>query len=368
MNPFSSLTDAGHAPSGKKSLGRVPWLECVFLVVAVGLLLSSPNSTSVKALSLIFSSIILEAVPFMLFGSVVGGLIEAFVSRERMAEILPRRGWLTVLMAAGAGLAFPICECAVVPVVRRLARKGLPAGAAIAYLLGGPIVNPIVAASTAMAYKLDWLVVLLRVGCGYLIAVGIGLLMNRLFRAGEVFRADLHDHDEGTGCSCGCGHDHHHNHEMSHEHHNHPAQHGKTPFGSKLIAAFGHAADDFLAVGHFLVIGAFLAAVAQTYVNRAAFVQLADVPVLPSVLMMALAVSLNLCSEADAFIAASFRGLVGLPGQMAFLLTGPMFDLKLLLMYQSVFRKRAIAALSLLILLVVFLAVLGIELVGGRSV
>jgi uncharacterized membrane protein YraQ (UPF0718 family) len=92
--------------------------------------------------------------------------------------------------------------------------------------------------------------------------------------------------------------------------------------------------DVFLAVGHYLVIGAFIAALAQTHIDRSSFLSLTAAPVLSSVLMMALAILLNLCSEADAFIAASFRGLMPIPAQMAFLLTGPMLDLKLLLMYQ----------------------------------
>jgi hypothetical protein len=137
------------------------------------------------------------------------------------------------------------------------------------------------------------------------------------------------------------------------------------PFGQKFGAAFQHAADDFLAVGHFLVIGAFIAALAQTFINREVFLGLARHPVLPSLMMIALAVLLNLCSEADAFIAASFRGLMPLPGQMGFMLTGPMFDLKLLLMYQGVFRKRAIAVLTGLILIAVLAATLGMEFLGG---
>jgi uncharacterized membrane protein YraQ (UPF0718 family) len=129
--------------------------------------------------------------------------------------------------------------------------------------------------------------------------------------------------------------------------------------------AFSHAKDDFLAVGHYLVIGAFIAALAQTYIDRSSFLSLAASPVLCVVLMMALAILLNLCSEADAFIAASFRGLMPIPAQMAFLLTGPMFDLKLLLMYQSLFKRRAIVVLASLILVAVLVTAIGIEMLNG---
>jgi uncharacterized membrane protein YraQ (UPF0718 family) len=141
--------------------------------------------------------------------------------------------------------------------------------------------------------------------------------------------------DHAGALQCGCG-----------------TSHGAPPerFWDRVRSAFGHAMDDFLAVGHYLIIGAFIAALAQTYIDRSSFLNLANAPLLSVVLMMGLAIFLNLCSEADAFIAASFQGLVSIPAQMAFMLTGPMFDLKLLLMYQSVFNRRAIVVLALLIL------------------
>jgi uncharacterized protein len=148
------------------------FLLVLFVVFAYGILAYAPDSTSIQTLSIVFASIMLEAIPLMLFGALVGGLIEAFVSRERMTSLLPKHGPTTVLLAAGMGVLFPVCECAVVPVVRRLLGKGLPAYAAIAYLLGGPIVNPIVAVSTALAYKFDWRVAGLRLVLGYLIACG----------------------------------------------------------------------------------------------------------------------------------------------------------------------------------------------------
>jgi uncharacterized membrane protein YraQ (UPF0718 family) len=149
----------------------IDYLPALFLAAAFFFIPSGSESSTLNSLAIVFVSIVLEAIPFMLIGSLVGGFIEAFVSRERMAKLLPQKGWLTVCVAAGAGIVFPVCECAVVPVVRRLIGKGLPLSAAIAYLLGGPIVNPIVAASTALAYAFDWRIVILRLSLGYGIAV-----------------------------------------------------------------------------------------------------------------------------------------------------------------------------------------------------
>lgn len=407
---MASSCCSSHKETPRQALWREAglFLLAVFVVFAYGMLAINPDSTPIRTLSLIFASIMLEAMPFMLFGALVGGLIEAFVSRERMTSLLPRRGWVTVLLAAAMGVLFPVCECAVVPVVRRLAKKGFPATAAIAYLLGGPILNPIVAASTALAYKFDWQVVGLRMLLGYGIAVTVALLMGRIFGKQPILAERVqetpHDHSPHDHChhdhkpeaeapesQCGCGH--HHDHEKAppshdhsshdHCHHDHEPEaeaaesqcgcghhhdHETESIRARLAAAFRHGADDFVAVGHFLVIGAFIAALAQTFIDRNVFLAVAEKPVLPSMMMILLAVLLNLCSEADAFIAASFRGLMPLPAQIAFMLTGPMLDLKLLLMYQGVFRRRAIVALAGLILLAVSVVAIGLEfLLGGLA-
>lgn len=337
-------------------LGKL--LKFMLMLLALAVLCFFCNRTGVRSFSIVFVSIVLEALPFMLVGACVGGLIEVFVSRERLATHLPKRPWAMTCLAAALGIVFPVCECAVVPVVRRLTGKGLPLAAAVAYLLGGPIVNPIVAASTMLAYKMDWWVAAIRLLCGYAIAVFVALAMGRLFarRPALLVLPDMrahtqNDHKTAThshGCSY-CEHD---------------AQLVSTGLIGKLAGAFRHASNDFLAVAHYLVIGAAVAALAQTIVDRRLFLNLSALPIVPSLLMMGLAILLNLCSEADAFIAASFRGFLSLPAQMAFMLTGPMFDLKLLLMYQTVFSRRAIIALASLILLAVLVVVAGLELLG----
>ncbi len=343
-----------HAPPRKEPSPRprsTMNTPAVFLFLVLLIMPIVMESGEFSTLGLIFVSIILEAMPFMLLGAFVGGMIESFVSPERLERLLPRRQWVGVFAAAGAGFVFPVCECAVVPVVRRLVGKGLPLSAAIAYLLGGPIVNPIVAASTALAYAFDGRMVLLRLGLGYGIAVTLGLVVGRFFEASSALTSSENPNN-------------------GHMHHCDVCRHvggksGETaavftcsPPGSrwrgKLMSALRHGGEDFFAVGHYLVMGAFVAALAQTYIDRSAFVAMMEAPAISIGLMMLLAVLLNLCSEADAFIAASFKGLMPVSAQLAFMLTGPMFDLKLLLMYQSLFRKRLIVVLASLILMTVF--------------
>jgi len=344
-HPISSFRSSDTA----RKATSIDYLPALFLVASLFFLPIGSESDTLNSLAIVFVSIVLEDIPFMMIGSLVGGFIEAFVSRERLASILPRKGWFTVCIAAGAGIVFPVCECAVVPVVRRLIGKGLPFSAAIAYLLGGPIVNPIVAASTALAYAFDWRIVILRLCLGYGIAVFIAMLMGKFFTGAEAIKdkRSVLDKDVSLMCECGC------------------SQTTADSWSEKSRAAVHHAMDDFLAVGHYLIIGAFIAALAQTYIDRSSFLALSDIPVLSVILMMALAILLNLCSEADAFIAASFQGLLSVPAQMAFMLTGPMFDLKLLLMYQYIFKRRTIFVLASLILAVVLMVSVGLELLNG---
>ena len=328
----------------------IPWgtiLESLFLVYAVAILIQLGKGPYIRTLAITFTGIILEALPFMLIGALVGGFIEGFVSEKRIASILPNGKYRTVFLAAAMGMIFPVCECAIVPVVRKLVHKGVPLSAAVAFLLGGPIVNPIVMVSTAVAYRMDWRVGIVRLVAGYIIAVAIGFVMGELFTKTPAFLRDgpEHVHD---GCES-CGHAHTH-----------------TEGGwSRVTGALAHAAGDFFHIAHYLVIGAFVAASIQTSVDRSAFLFFSGSPYLSIVTMMALAVALNLCSEADAFVAASFQFTVPFSGQMAFMVLGPMLDLKLLFMYVALFRKRAIVALSSMTATAVFCAMIVLQIFIG---
>ena len=122
-----------------------------------------------------FLGIFIEAAPFLLLGTLVSGLIEAFVSRELIARLMPRSAFLATVLGGLLGFAFPVCECGVVPVARRLMHKGLPVSVAVSFLLAAPIMNPIVLASTFAAF--GWGPVLIgRFVIGGLVAIGVGLI------------------------------------------------------------------------------------------------------------------------------------------------------------------------------------------------
>mgnify|MGYP005847143199 CR=1 FL=1 len=340
-----------HSPRAHK-IGAGHLAEGIFIIVAVVLLVFWRETSAIKNLAITFVAIVFEALPFMLLGSFAGGLVEAYISRERMTQVIPtgKRG---VFIAAGLGFVFPICECAVVPIIRRLLGKGMSPSAAIAYLLAGPIANPIVLLSTATAYNFQWSPAFIRIILGYVIAVSTGLLLLRMFGA-KLHSTMLRDNcsEDGKTPLCSCGEEH--SCEMTHELH-------RREGGTRLWEALAHGASDFLDTGRFLIVGAFVAATVQTVFSREMLSVLADYPVIGIGSAMAMAVVLNLCSDADAFVAASFRSTWSFASQMAFMLLGPMLDIKLVFMYRSVFRSRFIMVLASTIIVLVFLAAFAIH-------
>ena len=126
-----------------------------------------------------FISMILEALPFILIGSIVSAVIQMYISEELVKKILPKNKFISIIFAAFAGVFIPICECAIVPIAKSLIKKGVPVGVSIVFMLCVPIVNPVVMASTFYAFN-DIRVVLIRVFGGILCAIIIGILIDLL--------------------------------------------------------------------------------------------------------------------------------------------------------------------------------------------
>ena len=341
--------DEVNRPIPVVTLSPVRWMLWIFLAAAYLIPLAIYRTNVWHSFSITFVAILLEAMPFMLLGSLIGGVVEVLIPREWIGARLAgnRRG--VIFLAAALGLVMPVCECAIIPIGRRLLRKGAALPAVLAYLLAGPIVNPVVAASTAVAYGFNWSAVLMRMILGYLIAVCVSFAMARWFPSASALLPAMsspHGHDDA--CSCN---------------HHHEAEGSVAGFWARMGFILRHGADDFLDAGRYLVFGAFAAALLQTVIARGTFLALAETRGFSILSMMGLAFSLNLCSEADAFVAASFRTILPFSAQLAFMLLGPMLDVKLVLLYSLFLRRRAIFALSLAIALLVFLFSMGVGMI-----
>ncbi len=295
---------------------------------------------SLRILVSIAAAIVLEAMPFLAAGSLLSAIVEVCVPSERLLRLVPRATGGRIAAGIGAAFVLPTCECGVVPVVRRLLRKGVPPTTALAYLIAAPILNPIVLVSTYVAFRGDGTMVGARAGVAGLVAFAVGWLVR-----GRDVSAVLRDPGAGDGHGHGHGHDH---------------GSGDGDGGpGRLRAVLHHAADDFLSMGAWLILGALAAALIKVSLPPETFAVLEHDTLAAVGGMMGLAVALSVCSEADAFVAASF---VTLPAaaHLAFITLGPMVDLKLLGLYAATFRARTVAILVFVPTVLVFLACLAL--------
>jgi uncharacterized protein len=299
-----------------------------------------------------FLALAFEGLPFVLVGSLISGFIAAFVPSRIITRFLPKNRFLATLVSGLLGLIFPVCECGVVPVVRRLLDKGLPLSCGLTYMLASPIVNPLVAISTYAAFRGQHpeLNTAVRLICGYLVAVVVGLSVSRLDPArllgGKAIprRSPLSPRLQTTSrrrsaLSIAAMPDA-------------PDASRSVSVMQRLIGAIQLASDDFIDTAIYFMIGAAVASVFNTAVDQRIILPLASSPILSVVAMMLIAGVLTLCSTSDAFIAATFTSFP-IPARMAFLIFGPMFDFKLLFLYSALLKKRTVVALGVGLFIIV---------------
>jgi uncharacterized membrane protein YraQ (UPF0718 family) len=277
----------------------------VLLVVFRNPLASLVSGDRLTTWVTVFVSVMVQAVPFLVFGVVLSAVIAVFVPRSFWARALPRHPALAVPVAGAAGVVLPGCECGSVPIAGSLIRRGVTSAAALAFLLAAPAINPIVLAATAVAFPGRPEMVLARAAASLVVAVLMGWLWLRLGRADWIrlpHRPDLDDASKGRA----------------------------------FWAAVRH---DVVHAGGFLVLGAMAAATINVVVPEAWLQSLAANPVLSVLALAVLAVLLSICSEADAFVAASLSQF-SLTSRLVFLVVGPMVDLKLISMQTGVFGRR----------------------------
>ncbi len=290
--------------------------------------------------SLSFLSVILEGVPFLLLGSLLSGIVDVWVSPATVSRIVPKNRFLSVVTGGLLGLIFPMCECGSVVVIRRFLKKGLPLGCAVSYMLAAPIVSPIVAFSTWAAFRGQHAGTMTasRLLLGFVIASLTGLLLQKL-RPDQILQPDVLPNATAKRASLTIASEPSTSAETS------DAEIGATTL-QRLAEALRTAASDFLDVAFFFVIGTLVTSLLGTAINRSVIDPLASNTPLAIFGMQGLASLLALCSTTDAFIAAS--GFIAFPAsaKLAFLVFGPMFDLKLFWLYNLLFKRRVIVALA----------------------
>ena len=292
---------------------------------------------------LLFLSIIVEGAPFILLGTLISGIIDAYLPPGLIDRWLPKNKVLAVFLSGLLGAIFPVCECAVVPVIRRLIRKGLPVSCAITYMLSAPIINPIVVVSTMKAFSSSVgqfslrqtetavaygpaFMTSSRLIIAFLVTVAVGLVVLKV-RNQSILRAGVLPRTSNFGRA----------------EEDAPAATGVGP--NRLILAMRTTMRDFLETAMYFTIGVAITAVFKAYVTEDLILLFNQSEVTGIGLMMVLAFVLSLCSTSDAFIAANFP--VPQSAKLAFLVFGPMMDVKLVFMYLSVFKPRFVFILAI---------------------
>ncbi|MEG4999336.1 permease [Microcoleus sp. B4-D4] len=344
----------------------------------------------------LFLSLLVEAIPFLLLGVLFSGLLLGFVDERKLVSRIPRNPLLGALMGSSIGFLFPVCECGNVPVARRLLMQGVPAPAAIGFLLAAPTINPIVVWATWTAFRDQPEIVVLRVVFSLFIATIIGwvfsaqadlrpLLHPSVARAIPLPKPEFSEKNLaqentplllqsgtfmlGQGGAVPI--------ESLLQEEWKPLPTGKIEKTSKPSSMFHPVSRERLRLlldsmvqelrelGGVLVIGSAIAAIIQVGAPRELILNLGQGPVSSILAMLLLAAVVSICSTVDAFFALSFAATFTSGSLLAFLVFGPMIDLKGIGLMLSIFKGRAVIYLIVLAAQLTFLMTLAVNLYLG---
>ncbi|MGG5310370.1 permease [Enterococcus sp. DIV1304_2] len=293
-----------------------------------------PNS--VLQMGTIFLSIVIEALPFVLLGCIISGALQVFLTPERIKRWLPKNRFLSIIVGSILGFFFPSCECGIVPIVHQFVKKGVPVHTAFAFMLTAPIINPVVIFSTFIAFGNTWKMAGLRMLGSFIVALIVGVWLAYI-QKGTILKSSF---DSALV-------------EPNSHTHKHEEEEAIAPqkWGHRILHVLTHSIDEFFDTGRYLIIGGLIAAGMQTYLPTRVMLTLGSTKLLAILIMLVLAFTMSLCSEADAFIGSSLLSLFGTAPVVAFLVFGPMVDIKNLLMMKRYFNTRFIVSLIGLIAL-----------------
>jgi len=326
----------------------------------------------------LFLSLLVEAIPFLLLGVLLSGLMLLFIDERKLIAHLPRNPLLAALAGSSIGFLFPVCECGNVPVARRLLMQGASAPVAIGFLLAAPTINPIVIWATWTAFRDQPEIVILRVVFSLFIATLIGwvfsaqadlrpllqpavaaaipqsqvppstpessrLLQSGTFllaQPGKPIRMDTTELQATLVASSTTS----------------------KPLPDRLQLLVANTIQEIRELGGVLVLGSLVAAVIQVAIPRELILSLGQGPVTSIIAMLTLGAVVSICSTVDAFFALSFAAAFTSGSLLAFLVFGPMIDLKGLALMLTIFRGRAVIYLFALAAQLTFLLTLFVNL------
>lgn len=292
----------------------------------------------------IFTSILIEGLPFILIGSFISSLIQNFISKEFILRLFTDNIFLSCITAAFAGLIFPICDCGTIPVAKGLIQKKVPIAACVTFMLAAPIVNPITIISTIYAFQGSKSIVICRIGSGIIISILVGLAMHFSTKKSDYI---LKDNNNSFACECAIC--------------NESSIYQKNII-QKMKDIFLHTGNEFFNIGKFMIMGTLLSSLFQCFISINNNIYIPNDNRSSLIIMILLSFFLSVCSTSDAFIAKGFLSIFSINSIMGFLVTGPMLDIKNTFILFGNFKKSFVIKLIFFILTISFAVLINIKL------
>ncbi|CEJ43440.1 permease [Umezakia ovalisporum] len=319
----------------------------------------------------IFLSLLVEAMPFLLFGVLFSSVLLIFIDERYLADKMPKNPVLGALAGSLIGFMFPVCECGNVPVARRLLMQRVPTAVTIGFLLAAPTINPIVIWATWLAFRDQPEIVVLRVVFSLSIAVIIGIIFSfqqdinplvqpaiaRYLKFNPPIQPENQGSSTGSAVQTPSGV---------------PSVlksgtyilggkpgltqrldpnllQGTTPAASrsksvmdKLALVLDNVIQELRELGGVMILGSAMAASVQVFAPRELILSLGAGHISSIVVMLILAAVVSICSTVDSFFALSFASAFSSGSLLAFLVFGPMVDIKSIGLMLTVFHPKTI--------------------------
>ncbi|MFE5318595.1 permease [Paenibacillus sp. NPDC056579] len=292
--------------------------------------------------------ILLESFPFVLLGIIISALLQTLISDQTLQRWIPKKTIPGILFGCLLGILFPLCECGIIPVVHRLIRKGMPPYIGIVFMMAGPIINPVVFASTFVAFRTHPEMAIARIALAFAVAAVIGLWAAWRVRDTELRTPLNNAHEHVAAASAGS------KRQI-------PVKAPKPAWKNKFHDTLEHAVIEMFDVGKYLVLGATVTALLQTVVSKEWIVALSEGNWTPHLFMMGLSYVLSICSTADSFVGVTFIPDFSLGSVLAFLVFGAMLDIKSTLMLLKVFRFKTVATVMAISAVIVLLSTVAFD-------
>lgn len=297
--------------------------------------------TYIQDVAIIFTSILLEALPFITLGVVLSAIIQEFVPDTFFRKFIPKNPLLSSISGLLMAFFIPACDCAIIPVSTRLLKKGVPLNVCVTFMLASPIINPVVIFSTSYAFGYIFPnMIIYRTLFGTLIALIVGFLMSFINKRSEVLNLYTQRMNVDDLPLCSCGFD---------------RKGGKVTITERIYSIIYNAKEEFLSIIKYMIIGVLLASIAQVFVYNTAISSITQNNILQIIVMMLFAFFIALCSTADSFVAKTFLNQMSNNSILAFLLLGPMLDIKNTFVLLKNYNKKYIVKLLISVFALVFI-------------